>query len=72
MKQAHKVAFASGSAAALVSGYAAAALPTGVATGFTSISTNLQDVFDLAMPVVILGVVLTLIIKLMKKFANKV
>lgn len=49
-----------------------AALPAGVATGFTDIQTNMQGVFDLALPVVILGVVLMLVIKLMKKFANKV
>lgn len=53
-------------------GLANAALPAGVATGFTTITTNLQDVFDLALPVVILGVVLTLIMKLIKKFAGKV
>jgi len=49
-----------------------AALPAGVATGLTSIQTNLQDVFDLALPVVILGVVLMLIIKFLKKFSNKI
>lgn len=49
-----------------------AALPLAVATGFTEISTNLQGVFDLALPVVILGVVLTLVLKLLKRFSNKV
>lgn len=66
------IVFVMGFLAIVATGLANAALPAGVATGFTSISTNLQDVFDLAIPVVILGVVLTLILKFIKRFANKV
>ena len=66
------VMFAIGLCCSVAVGLANAALPLGVSTAFTDISTNLQDVFDLALPVVILGVVLTLILKLIKKFANKV
>ena len=51
---------------------AAAALPASVATTMTSIKDDGQSVFDLVFPVVGFFLGLALIIKLFKRFANKV
>lgn len=51
---------------------AQAALPTSVATTFTEMSDNINDIFDLAFPIVALGLGLTVVIKLFKRFGNKV
>jgi len=51
---------------------AQAALPAGVGTTFTEISANIQAIFDLAFPIVALGLGLTVVIKLFKRFGNKV
>ena len=49
-----------------------AALPASVATTFTEISDNINSIFGLAFPVVALGLGLTVVIKLFKRFGNKV
>lgn len=51
---------------------ASAALPAAVATTFTEISTNINSIFELAFPIVALGLGLTVVIKLFKRFGNKV
>jgi len=51
---------------------AQAALPTGVATTVTGISDDMSDLFDLVFPVVALGVGLVVVIKLFKRFSNKI
>ena len=49
-----------------------AALPASVATTFTEIESNINSIFGLAFPVVALGLGLTVVIKLFKRFGNKV
>lgn len=50
---------------------AMADLPAAVATTFTGVSANIQAMFDLAFPVVALGVGLFIVIKLFKRFGSK-
>jgi len=64
---------AAGSALALVSvGSAMAALPAVVGTTVTSIQTDGTAIFDLVFPVVGVFLGMSLIIKLFKRFSNKV
>jgi len=56
----------------LAVGQAAAALPTSVATTVTGIQTDGQAIFDLIFPVVGVFLGLVIIIKLFKRFGNKV
>jgi glycopeptide antibiotics resistance protein len=51
---------------------AMAALPASVATTVTAIQTDGQDIFDLVFPVVGAFVGLVLVIKLFKRFSNKI
>lgn len=51
---------------------AQAALPASVATTFTSISSDVQAIFDLAFPIVMLGLGLVVVIKLVKRFGSKI
>jgi len=51
---------------------AQAALPAGVATTITGISDDMQDLFDLVFPVVAIALGLTVVIKLFKRFGNKI
>ncbi len=51
---------------------ASAALPASIGTTITDISTNVQAIFDLAFPVVALGLGLVVVIKLFKRFGNKI
>lgn len=51
---------------------ARAELPTSVGTTFTEIGANIQAIFDLAFPLVALGLGLVIVIKLFKRFGNKV
>lgn len=55
-----------------VSGTAFAALPASVGTTVTAIQTDGQAVFDLVFPVVGVFIGLAIVIKLFKRFANKV
>lgn len=55
-----------------VSGLAAAALPPEVATSLTAIQTDGQAIFALAFPVVAAIVGLVIVVKLFKRFVNKV
>lgn len=61
-----------GAALALAAGQAAAALPASVATTITAIQTDGQAIFDLVFPVVGLFLGLVIVIKLFKRFGNKV
>lgn len=56
----------------LAAGQAAAALPASVATTVTSIQSDGQAIFDLIFPVVGLFLGLVIVIKLFKRFGNKV
>lgn len=56
----------------MISMSAMAALPASVATTVTDIQTNGQDIFDLVFPVVGVFLGLAIIIKLFKRFSNKV
>ncbi len=56
----------------VVSGFAQAALPASVATTMTGIETNVQDMFDAVFPIVALGLGLVIVIKLFKRFGNKI
>ncbi len=56
----------------VVSTMASAALPALVGTTLTGISDNVQAIFDLAFPVVALGLGLVVVIKLFKRFGNKI
>jgi hypothetical protein len=56
----------------IMSGNAMAALPASVGTTVTSIQTDGQAVFDLVFPVVGVFLGLAIIIKLFKRFSNKV
>lgn len=49
-----------------------AAVPTGVSTAFTALQSDAEDIADLAVPVVIGVLALTVVIKLIKRFANKI
>lgn len=51
---------------------AAAALPASVGTTVTAIQTDGQAIFDLIFPVVGIFLGLTIVIKLFKRFSNKV
>ena len=57
---------------AMLAGEASAALPASVGTTVTAIQTDGQAVFDLVFPVVGVFLGLALIIKLFKRFGNKV
>jgi glycopeptide antibiotics resistance protein len=56
----------------LVAGSAMAALPASVATTVTAIETDGQAIFDLIFPVVGVFLGLAIVIKLFKRFSNKV
>jgi glycopeptide antibiotics resistance protein len=56
----------------LVAGSAMAALPASVATTVTSIETDGKAIFDLIFPVVGVFLGLAIVIKLFKRFSNKV
>lgn len=47
-----------------------AALPAVITGAATTIQTNLQDMFDLFLPVIVLGVVLSLLPRLMKRYSK--
>ena len=53
-------------------GSAMAALPTAVGTTVTAIQTDASDIFDLVFPVVGIVIGLVVVIKLFKKFTNKI
>lgn len=55
-----------------VIGQAAAALPASVSTTVSSIQTDGQAIFDLIFPVVGVFLGLVIVIKLFKRFGNKV
>lgn len=55
-----------------VSSAANAALPQSVTDGITTISTNVQAIFDAVIPVVALSLGLMILIKLFKRFGNKI
>lgn len=59
-------------ALSLVSGLAAAVLPASVAPTLVAIQTDGQSLFDLVFPIVAVFVGLSIIIKLFKRFSNKV
>lgn len=59
-------------ALSLLSGFAAAALPASVATTLTAIQTDGTSLFDLVFPVVGVFVGFAVILKLFKRFSNKV
>jgi len=61
-----------GSALTVVAGQASAALPASVGTTFTGIQDDMQAVFDLAFPAVVLGLGLVIVIKLVKRFGSKI
>lgn len=67
-----QVLAAVGIASTFVATQASAALPVLVGTTITGIQDNVQAVFDLAFPVVALGLGLAVVIKLFKRFANKI
>lgn len=54
------------------SAQAAYVMPVGITTAFTDMTTATQSMFDLALPVVVLGVVLGIVVKLLKKFGHKI
>lgn len=56
----------------MVAGSAMAALPASVATTVTSIETDGKAIFDLIFPVVGVFLGLAIVIKLFKRFSNKV
>lgn len=51
---------------------ASAALPASVATSMTSIGADLQSMFDAVFPLVATGLGLVIVIKLFKRFGNKI
>lgn len=51
---------------------ASAALPTSVATTMTGIGENVQGMFDAVFPIVAMGLGLVIVIKLFKRFGNKI
>lgn len=69
MKNAMRVVVAG---ALSVSASAYAALPTAAASAVNGIQTDGQAIFDLVFPVVAAFVALTVVIKLFKRFSNKV
>lgn len=58
--------------AVAVSSASHAALPTGIGTGITGIQTDMLALVDLVWPAVIAGVAAVVILKLFKRFANKI
>lgn len=56
----------------MVAGAAHAVLPAAVGTTVTQIETDANDIFALVFPVVGAILALTIIIKLFKRFSNKV
>lgn len=67
-----KVLMAATLGLAMVSGAAMAALPAAVGTTVTAIQADGQAVFDLVFPVVGVFIGLAIVIKLFKRFSNKV
>lgn len=61
-----------GAAMVLAAGQAAAALPASVGTTVTAIQADGQAIFDLIFPVVGAFLGLVIVIKLFKRFGNKV
>lgn len=61
-----------GAVMALAAGQAAAVLPAAVGTTIADIQTNGQDIFNLIFPVVGIFLGLVIVIKLFKRFGNKV
>lgn len=59
-------------AASLTSGAAFAALPSGVSEGLTTIKTDGLALVDLVWPVIIALVGAAIVMKLFKRFVNKV
>lgn len=55
-----------------VSGLAAAALPPEVATSLTTVQSDASAIFALAFPVIAAIVGLVIVVKLFKRFINKV
>lgn len=49
-----------------------AAIPEGVGTAVTAIGTDAQSVFDMVVPVVLSVLGLAVIVKLIKRFVNKI
>jgi len=56
----------------LMSLNAYAALPASVATTVTGIQTDMEDLFDIVFPVVAIALGLVVVIKLFKRFGNKI
>lgn len=65
-----KAALLASLAAASASSFAA--LPPGVATTVSDVSDNAKGIFDLVFPVIGLVLGLVIVIKLFKKFTNKI
>lgn len=59
-------------ASMLVAGAAQAAVPAGVDTAFTAVGTDAATVAGYAVPIVLSVLGLTLVIKLIKRFGNKI
>lgn len=57
---------------AFFSTFAFAALPASFGTSMTTISTDVQGTFDGVFPVVMLGIGLTVVITLVKRFTGKI
>lgn len=72
MKLNKNVFVAVAAAAALASQSAFAALPASVGTSITAMQTDGQAIFDLVFPVVAAMTGLVIVIKLMKRFSNKI
>lgn len=49
-----------------------AALPAGISTGLTGIQADMSALVNLVWPAVIAGVAAVIIVKLFKRFANKI
>lgn len=47
-----------------------AALPLVITTAATTVQTNMQDMFDLFLPVIVLGVVLGVLVGLLRKYGK--
>ena len=56
----------------LVAGSAVAAVPAGVDTAFTAVGADAATVAGYAVPIVLSVLGLTLVIKLIKRFGNKI
>lgn len=72
MKSLKKVVLAALLGLSMLSGAAMAALPAAVGTTVTAIQADGQAVFDLVFPVVGVFIGLAIVIKLFKRFSNKV